>query len=307
MKNRKLNSDTLTLHFNSISEFHKTVGVLKPKHPLFSILRFEDLPKVENNQRLKLILDFYQITLKKECPCKMQYGQTPFDFDEGVISCFAPKQVSIIDKDFSFASSGWLLLIHPDFLRSHALSQKIKSYGFFNYAINEALILSEEEQKSIETTFDQIQKESNLPIDNFSQDVIISNIDLLLTHCNRYYNRQFIIRKPKTNDLLNNFERVLNDYFSKEENGFPTVNYMALQLNLSPKYLSDCLKQFTGQTAQQLIHDKLIEHAKDVLSTTELSVSEIAYQLGFEYPQSFSKLFRAKTNLSPLQFRQSFN
>lgn len=307
MKKRKVNSDTLTLHFNSISEFHKAVGVIKPKHPLFSILRFEDLPKVENNQRLKLILDFYQITLKKECPCKMQYGQTSFDFDEGIISCFAPKQVSIIDKDFSFATSGWLVLIHPDFLRSHPLSQKIKSYGFFNYAINEALILSEEEQKSIETIFDQIQKESNLPIDNFSQDVIISNIDLLLTHCNRYYNRQFIIRKPKNNDLLNNFERVLNDYFSKEENGFPTVKYMALQLNLSPRYLSDCLKQFTGHTAQQLIHDKLIEHAKVILSTTELSVSEIAYQLGFEYPQSFSKLFRAKTNVSPLQFRQSFN
>src|SRR5690606_21644032 len=161
------------------------------------------------------------------------------------------------------------------------LGQKMKAYGFFDYAINEALILSEEEQQSIETIFLQLEKEANLPIDNFSQDVIISNIDLLLTYCNRYYNRQFITRKPRNNELLNTFERILNDHFAKEENGFPTVNEIASQLNLSSKYLSDCLKQLTGQTAQQLIHDKLIEHAKDILTTTELSVSEIAYQLGF--------------------------
>jgi AraC family transcriptional activator of pobA len=302
-----MNTDTLTIHFKTISEFHQTIGVSKPKHPLFSILRFEDLPKVENNQRIKLISDFYQITLKKECPCKMQYGQTPFDFDEGIISCFAPRQVCIIDEDFAFAKAGWVLNIHPDFLRTYSISQKIKTFGFFDYEVNEALILSEEEQKSVQTILTQIEKESNLPIDNFSQDVIISNIDLLLTHCNRYYNRQFITRKPKNSELLNTFESILNDYFAKEENGFPTVNYIASQLNLSPKYLSDCLKQLTGQTAQQLIHDKLIEHAKDILTTTELSVSEIAYQLGFEYPQSFSKLFKTKTSFSPLEFRQSFN
>lgn len=302
-----MNPDTLTIHFKTISEFHQTIGVPKPKHPLFSIFRFEDVPKIENDQRVKLISDFYQITLKKEHPCKIQYGQNMFDFDEGIISCFAPKQVSIIDSDFEFARLGWQLSIHPDFLRLHPLGQKMKAYGFFDYAINEALILSEEEQQSIETIFLQLEKEANLPIDNFSQDVIISNIDLLLTYCNRYYNRQFITRKPRNNELLNTFERILNDHFAKEENGFPTVNEIASQLNLSSKYLSDCLKQLTGQTAQQLIHDKLIEHAKDILTTTELSVSEIAYQLGFEYPQSFSKLFKAKTNVSPLEFRSSFN
>lgn len=303
-----MNLDTLIIHFKTIADFHQTVGVSKPKHPLFSIQRFENFPEAENTQRVKLISDFYQITLKKECPCKMQYGQTPFDFDEGIISCFAPKQVNIIDKDFAFAKVGWLINIHPDFLRTYPLSQKMKTYGFFDYEVNEALILSEEEQKSIETIFEQIEKEYLLPIDQFSQDVIISALDLLLTHCNRYYNRQFITRKTQNSELLSKTEKILNHYFHhSDEQKLPTPAYLASQLNLSPKYLSDCLKQFTGQTTQQIIHEKLIEKAKEILTTTELSVGEIAYQLGFEYPQSFNKLFKKKTEMSPLEFRESFN
>lgn len=302
-----MNSDTLTIHFKTIADFHQTAGVSKPKHPLFSIHRFEDFPEAEPKQRIRLINDFYQITLKKECPCKMQYGQTLFDFDEGVISCFAPRQVSIIDKDFAFAKSGWLINVHPDFLRPYPLNQKIKTYGFFDYEINEALILSEEEQKSIETIFEQIEKEYYLPIDQFSQDVLVSALDLILTHCNRYYNRQFITRKTQNSELLSRAENVLNQFFSHSiEQKLPTPAYLASQLNLSPKYLSDCLKQLTGQTTQQIIHDKLIEKAKEILTTTELSVSEIAYQLGFEYPQSFNKLFKNKTCMSPLAFRQTF-
>lgn len=303
-----MNSDTLTIHFKTMADFHQALGVSKPKHPLFSILRFEDLPQVESVQRTKLISDFYQITLKTACPCKMQYGQTPFDFDEGVISCFAPKQVSIIDKDFAFAKAGWLINIHPDFLRTYPLTQKIKSFGFFDYEVNEALILSEEEQKAIATIFQQIEREYLLPIDDFSQDMMVSAIDLLLTHFNRYYKRQFITRKTQNSDLLNKVEKILNSYFlSNNEQNLPSPAYLASQLNLSPKYLSDCLKQLTGQTTQQLIHEMLIEKAKEVLTTTALSVSEIAYQLGFEYPQSFNKLFKNKTSFSPLEFRRSFN
>lgn len=303
-----MNSDTVILHFKTISQMHQAIGISKPKHPQFSIYRFEDLPKLENVQRTKLISDFYQITLKTECPCKMQYGQTQFDFDEGIISCFAPKQVSIIDKDFAFAKSGWVINIQPDFLRSYNLSLKIKTFGFFDYEINEALILSEEEQNSIEILFGQIEREYLLPIDVFSQDVMISAIDLLLTHFNRYYKRQFITRKTQHSVLLNEVEKILNSYFlSAGEQKLPSPGYLASQLNLSPKYLSDCLKQLTGQTTQQIIHEKLIEKAKDILTTTELSVSEIAYLLGFEYPQSFSKLFRNKMNVSPLEFRRSFN
>ncbi|KEO75483.1 helix-turn-helix domain-containing protein [Anditalea andensis] len=303
-----MNTDTLTIHFKTISDFNLRVGLSKPKHPLVSIQRFEDLPVVKSVHRTKLISEFYQITLKTACPCKMQYGQTPFDFDEGVISCFAPRQVTVIDKDFEFAKSGWLVIIHPDFLRTYPLGVKIKDYGFFDYEINEALILSDEEQKSIETIFEQIEKEYLLPIDDFSQDVMISAIDLLLTHFNRYYKRQFNTRKTQHSDLLYKVEKILNSYFlSTDVQKLPGPAHLAEQLNLSSKYLSDCLKQLTGQTTQQIIHEKLIEKAKDILSTTEYSVSEIAYQLGFEYPQSFSKLFKSKMNVSPLEFRRSFN
>jgi len=300
--------ESLTVHIQSITQQHQIMDLVKPKNPLFSLLRFEDCPKIDVEQRVKLISDLYQITLKKECPCKLQYGQTNYDFDEGVMSFSSPKQVNILEQGSFIPNSGWSLSIHPDFLRGFSISQKIRSYGFFDYATNEALILSEEEQKSIENIFEQIEREYLLPIDNFSQEVVISNVDLLLTYCNRYYNRQFISRKTNHNELLNKVERILETYFSvTNEKTLISTTILASQLNLSPKYLSDCLKQLTGQTTQQLIHEKLIEYAKDQLSTTELSISEIAYQLGFEYPQSFSKLFKSKTNQTPRNYRQTFN
>lgn len=304
-----MKNDVLTVHIKTISQQHQLMGVAKPKHPMFSILRFEDVFKMENKQRVKLFSDYYQITLKNDCPCKLKYGQTPYDFDEGVMSFFSPKQVSLIEPGDWIPSSGWLLLIHPDFLRGFPLSQKIKTYGFFDYEIHEALILSKEEEWSISHIFRQIEQEYSLPIDNFSQEVVVSNVDLLLTYCNRYYNRQFIVRKPKNSELLSRTEMMLNEYFKGEaiEKGLPTASALSLRLNLSTKYLSDCLKQLTGYTTQQLIHNKLIEHAKDILATTELSISEIAYDLGFEHSQSFSKLFKSKTNFSPLGFRGSFN
>jgi AraC family transcriptional activator of pobA len=297
-----------TIHFKTIAEQHVLLGIAKPKHPLFSVIRFEDLPAVVIEEKIKLISDFYQITLKKECPCKMQYGQSMFDFDEGIISCFAPKQINIIEKDFSLAKSGWQLSIHPDFLQSYSLSRKIKSLGFFDYSINEALILSEDEQCSMERIFENIEREYHLPIDNLSQDVMISHLELLLSYCNRYYNRQFISRKVRNNDLLSKVEDLLNHYFDHDmSNGIPTASYLAKELNISSKYLSDCLKHSIGQTTQQLIHEKLIECAKDLITSTELSVSEVAYRLGFQYSQSFSKLFKQKTNMSPMEYRQSFN
>jgi AraC-like DNA-binding protein len=301
--------NTQTNKVESIAQSHMLLGIEKPKHPLFSILRFEDMAQISNDVRRRLIFDFYQIVLKKDCPGKLQYGQTIYDFDEGIMSFFAPQQVSILEPGEVLAKSGWLLNIHPDFFRTSALGQKIKDYNSFDYSVNEALILSEEEEKSIEMIFQQIEKEYNLPIDNFSQDVVISNIELLLTYCNRYYTRQFILRKPTNQGLLVKFENILETFFEKEiqEKGLPTVAFLAAELNLSAKYLSDCLKNISGQNTQQHIHNKVIEKAKEKLSVTDLSVNEIAYQLGFEYPQSFSKLFKTKTGLSPLQFRQSFN
>jgi AraC family transcriptional activator of pobA len=303
-----MGKDILTVSFTNLSDLHKALGIAGPKHPLFSIIKFEDLSVLNNPERTKLILDFYQITIKTSSPCKIQYGQTLFDFNEGVVSCFGPRQSSIIDPYFEYAKSGWLVNIHPEFLRSYALSQKIKQLGFFDYVINEALILSEDEQKSMEIIFQQVEREYHLPIDSFSQDVIVANLEVLLSYCNRYYKRQFVTRKISAGGILERLENILESYFQNNNNlGLPSPSCLANQLNISTRYLSDLLKQQTGHTTQQLIQDKIIDLSKDRLTSTQMSVGEIAYQLGFEYPQSFNKLFKMKTNQTPLEYRQSFN
>lgn len=200
-------------------------------------------------------------------------------------------------------------MVHPDLLQGTELAKKIRQYDFFHYEVNEALILSADEERDVEELFRKIQQEINRPIDKFSQDVLIAQLDLLLTYSNRFYDRQFITRKPLNNNLLSTFENLLEDFFAHKSThaGLPAVSYFADQLHLSAKYFSDMLKQLTGLTAQQHIHEKVIEKAREKLSTTELSVSEIAYELGFEHSQSFSKFFKAKTQQSPLKFRQSIN
>jgi len=296
-------------HIETIQEHHKALGYPPLKHPLVSIYRFEDLPYFDAKEKIKFTLGFYTITLKKNYECKSTYGQTSYDFDEGLMGFTAPRQVTIIDTDFVPPREGWLLLIHPDFFKNSSLAGKIKSYEYFQYAINEALILSAEEENEIENLFQSIQSEYHRPIDGFSKDVLISKIDLLLTLSNRLYHRQFITRKTPHSDLLSRFETLLNEYFNSVSGSqrLPTVSYFAETLNLSSKYLSDLLISLTGQSTLNHIHNKLIEVAKEKLSTTNLSVSEIAYELGFEHSQSFSKLFKSKTNLSPIEFRQSFN
>jgi AraC family transcriptional regulator, transcriptional activator of pobA len=204
----------------------------------------------------------------------------------------------------------YTLLIHPDFLLHNPLAKKIKQYGFFSYSANEALYLSDDEKRTIISIFEMIETELNSRIDDFSQDVVIAQLELLLNYANRFYKRQFITRKAASNDVLVKLEEILSQYFENNESsgrGVLTVQYLADQLNISPSYLSDMLRIHTGKNAQQHIHDKLIEKAKEVLSTTQLSVSEVAYTLGFEHSQSFSKLFKTKTKLSPLEFRQSFS
>ena len=206
--------------------------------------------------------------------------------------------------------TGWSLLIHPDFLWNTPLAQKIKQYEYFGYAVHEALHLSDKEEKMIITIMKNIQQEYQSNIDKFSQDVIIAQIELLLTYSERFYNRQFITRKISNHEILARLEKLLEEHFNDDslsKKGLPTVQFIAENLNVSPNYLSGLLKHLTGQSTQQHIHNKLIEKAKEKLSTTNSSVSEIAYELGFEHQQSFSKLFKTKTNISPLEFRQSFN
>jgi AraC-like DNA-binding protein len=295
---------------NSISELHRLLALPKPTHPLVSVIDFSQI-KIHLDENIRsIVYNFYSICTKKDFKGKIKYGQNYYDFDEGVMTFFSPGQVisNVVSDDV--AISGWWLVIHPDFIRNYSLSKNIKDYGFFSYAVNEALHLSEKEEKSVTDIFQNIEQEYRSVIDSYSQDLMISQIELLLNYANRFYNRQFITRKNANNDLLVKLERLLSDYFNSEKVqklGLPTVQYISEQLNISPNYLSDMLRNLTGESTQQHIHNKLIEKAKETLTTTSLSVSEIAYQLGFEYPQSFSKLFKNKTDLSPLEFRHSFN
>jgi AraC family transcriptional activator of pobA len=242
----------------------------------------------------------------------MQYGQQYFDYDKGVMTFVAPKQVLFLDGPPVYEKgqdAGYDLFFHPDFLYNHPLAAKINTYGFFSYAVSEALHLSQKEEKNIADIFVKIDEEYQ-HIDGHTQDVILSQIELLLNYINSFYERQFLTRKAVNHDVLTRMEKLMNDYFEQQEpmkEGIPSVEYFADRLNLSPHYFSDLLKLLTGQSAQQHIPEKLIDLAKEYLTVTQLSVSEIAYQLGFQYPQSLNKLFKRKTNLSPLQFRKKFN
>lgn len=297
------------MHIDSLAELHKQLGFSKPKHPLFTVLQFKDFPVIELEDGMKLSADFYQITFKKDCCNKMIYGQSEFDFDEGVLSFFAPKQTFIKNGEV-IPPAGFLIMVHPDYIKGTPLQAKIRSYSFFDYAANESLMLSEEEETFIEHVFMQIEKEALRPIDKHSQDVIISSLELLLTYADRFYTRQFLTRKPKYNTLLAKFEKYLDDLIHTSaipEHGVPNVAAIAEKFNLTPKYFSDVIRQHTGRSAQQHIHDKLIEAAKEKLSGTALSVSEIAFLLGFEHSQSLSRLFKLKTNVTPSEYRATLN
>ena len=292
---------------NSVSEFHRLFGLPKPLHPLVSIINFEEVNFLLSDVWKHFVNNLYTISIKKGEVGRIIYGQTEYDFDEGIMTLTAPKQVIAIEKVDAIHLTGYKFIFHPDFIQPYPLAKKINEYGFFSYSNNKALFLSEKEEQIILNLFASIEQEYKNNIDQFSQSVMLANIELLLVHIDRYYNRQFITRKKLNNDILAKVEDLLNHYFNHHPQGLPTVQYLADKINVSPSYLSDLLKSLTGLTAQQHIHEKLIEQAKVLLSTTNLSVSEIAYHLGFEFPQSFNKLFKSKTNLSPLEFRQSFN
>ena len=302
-------------HIKSISEFHQFRRLPKPEHPLISVIDVTNVKHLneDEDEPETLMLGFYGIAVKRIANAKIKYGQQQFDFDEGIMSFMSPNQVFSIaldNKDEELKQSGWVLNIHPDFLWNTPLAKTIKQYEFWDYSVNEALFLSEKEEEKINNIIQNIQQEYHSNIDKFSKQIIVSQIETLLNYAERFYNRQFITREKANHQMLNRLEKLVSDYFNNDDliiKGLPTVMYIAGQLNLSPKYLSSLLRVLTGQNTQQYIHHKLIEKAKEKLSTTNLSVSEIAYGLGFEHLQSFSKLFKKKTNFSPLEFRQSFN
>ncbi|WP_410698491.1 helix-turn-helix domain-containing protein [Chryseobacterium sp. SIMBA_028] len=296
---------------SSISAMHQFLGLKKPLNPLISVFNFDEVKLKPETILRAVTTDFYVVTLKKDCAGgKCRYGQQYYDFDEGIMYFIAPHQVLQFEDILLDEVKGFVLVVHPDFFHGYPLASKVKDYGFFSYTANEALYLSEKEEKSIMDIIDNVEQEIEANMDSFTQDLLVSNLDLLLKYCDRFYHRQFLTRKKVNNDLLSKLETLLNNYFRNDElilNGIPTVHFIAEQLSLSANYLSDMLRLQTGHTTQQHIQNKLIEKAKELLSTTEMSVSEIAYQLGFEHPQSFHRLFKNRTSISPLEFRASFN
>jgi len=301
--------EKLPQKFTSISDLQRALGLSKPMHPLVSLVNYADIKTAEEDLPKAMMLDFYKISYKFNLQGKVKYGQHHYDFDEGGISFIAPNQI-IASKEEEKDYSGYTLLFHADFLHGYCMAKNIKKYGFFSYSANEALYLSEKERQTISEVFEHIAQELNGTIDDFSQDVILSHIEVLLNYSNRFYKRQFITRKAVNHDILEKLEEMLENYFNDENallQGLPTVNYLAEKLHLSPRYLSDLLRSHTGQNTQQHIHEKVIEKAKEYLSSDNLNVAEVAYQLGFEHPQSFTKIFKKKTKLTPIEFKQNFH
>jgi len=299
-----------TFIINSISQAHQSLGLAKPKHPLVTVVYARDIKAVSDFQEVKVVNNLFQITLKSTKDCgRLLYGKNSYDYEEGTLVFTAPGQVTEYKGDFSIGNKdnkGWILAFHPDLIRKSGLADKINRYTFFNYDVNEALHLSDVERNTIEELLDKIIKEYSQNLDSHSQNLIISNIELLLDYCLRFYDRQFYTRTNLNSDIVSKFERLLKGYYQTEkvmDLGLPNVNYCAKKLNLSPNYLSDLLKKETGKTAQEHIHLYVVDKAKNILLNSSDSVSEIAYTLGFEYPQHFSNLFKSKTGLSPREYR----
>ncbi len=297
----------------TIGELHHLMGLPRPEHPLISVINLEEVKRPSGKMPATRMLDFYSIALKRHCNGNFKYGQHLYAVHGGIMYFVAPGQVIgplIVDDTKPAQMSGWALYIHPDFLWNTPLAKSMKRYEYFDYSVNEALYLSEKEEATIIGIMQNIQTEYFANTDKFSQDIIISMIEVLLNYADRFYHRQFLTRKIENHQILDRLEDILTAYFNNEDlltMGLPSVQYIAEKLNISPNYLSGLLKVLTGRNTQQHIQDKMIEKAKERISTTELSVSEISYELGFEHPQSFSRLFKAKTGLSPLAFRHTFN
>lgn len=294
------------LHFKKVSDYHTFANIPSPEHPLISLVDYSKVQYPPNVENFKWVQDYYAIGLKRNIPYKFFYGQQEYDFDEGVMTFISPGQVMSLANNPNRTAhpTGWLLLIHPDFLYNTNLAKHIQQYQYFGYAINEALFLSEKEEIMISDILKNIQNEYHSNIDKYSEKIIVAQLELLLNYADRFYERQFITRKIANHQILDQLDTVLSKLF---EEGLPTVQEVANQLHLSPNYLSSVLTNLTGQSTQNHIHNKLIALAKIKLSGSTSSVSEIAYDLGFEHPASFSKLFKNKTNMSPIEFRKAFN
>jgi len=302
---KKKETKNIVYKVQTISELHEIAGFDKPKHPLVTVIDYSKLNVNNTQESGSFICSFYSVNFKKHC--NFVYGRQAFDHKEGTLHCIAPEQIITFDRQKEAGSSeGWGLYFHPELIRNTALGKKIHEYSFFLYSENEALHLSEQEKQTLLSILKQMENEYNTNIDHYSHDLIISNIELLLNYCKRFYGRQFITRTNQNIDVIVRFGKFITDYFNSAElrnNGIPTVKYCAETMNLSPNYFSDLLKSETGKNTQEHIHYHLLEKAKSILVGSYLSINEVAYELGFEYPQNFSKLFKKKVGVSPTDYR----
>jgi len=292
--------------YETIDEYNKMRGV-ETLHPLVSIIDFSktayhnDLPSAQS-------FGFYIVFLKDVKCGDLKYGRNYYDYQEGTLVFLAPNQILTVENKRPYTPKGWALMFHPDLLRGTSLSHSMQNYTFFLYEVSEALHLSEQEREIVMECFHNIELELNHNIDNHSQQLIVSNIELFLNYCTRFYERQFIIRKHVNSDILSRFEKLIYTYFKSDlplSSGLPTVKYCADKLNLSPNYFGDLLKKETGKSPQEHIQLQLIEVAKEKMYDKNKSVSQIAYELGFEYPQYFSRLFKKCVGVTPNEYKEN--
>ena len=297
------------IHLKTIPELLDLFGTRQSMlHPQIAVVDFSKLGQhIPDGTRVSA--DVYAVMFKNYAKDTVRYGRKSIDFQDGSLLCMSPGQVVEMDEDLDETVTtmmGWGVFFHPDLIRASPLSDKMKDYTFFSYEVSEALHLSEKEKQVLYDCVLKIEAELKENIDVHSQSIIVSAIELLLNYCSRFYGRQFITRKSSNNDVVTQIEKILREYFKGgkiQEQGLPTVKHLAEQVHLSPSYLSDLLKKETGKNTQDHIHFHLIEEAKNILLSTNRSVGEIAYGLGFEYPQYFNKLFKQKTGKTPLEFR----
>lgn len=302
-------SSTEIIKINTIEECSGRLGIPPANHPLINICRLADIKNFVPFAK-SVQLNLYTVAIKDGAKCTSKYGWREYDFKKGLINFFAPNQIHSWSGEPEPSEQpvqpdpwGWLLAFHPDFIRKYPLGTKINKYKFFSYETNEALHISDAERSMMENILENIYNECSRNIDEHSQDIIVSQIDVLLSYAERFYTRQFRTRHSVEADILTRFESILNEHFAEESKKLISAGDIASQLSMSTNYLSDLLRNLTGMNTQQHIHLHLIEQAKNLLQTTNLSINEIAYMLGFDYPQYFSRLFKQKTGQTPLEFR----
>lgn len=295
------------IHIRSINEAHQLFGLPKPKHPQISIFRHKDLKYVKDVSQLRFTMDLYMIAMKDELTGKLNYGRETYDFQEGTMVFIAPGQVFWGSAESDMNSNDWILLFDADFIQQSQLGTSIDQYHFFRYETDEALHLSDDEKMEMTDLVKKIEKEYQQNIDKHTHEIMLSHLETILKYSQRFYDRQFITRKSHNKGYIVAFENYLKKRFSEEltDDGIPSVSECGKALNMSAHYLSDLLKAETGKSAKEYIDLYLVNKAKNILRISDDSISEVAYRLGFDYPNHFSKFFKAKTGMSPKEYRNS--